>query len=79
MTVPSIRQQLRDEVEALPEALAAEVVDFILFLRDRHAEETYLWQKVEATHAHRQRHPDDVHTVNVDELEFLTDVDNELG
>jgi hypothetical protein len=35
---------LKSEVEALPEPMAAEVLDFVLFIKARHNEETYLWR-----------------------------------
>ncbi len=73
MKSPNLREQLQIEIDALPEALAGEVIDFIVFLRDRHAEDTYLWQQVVATYDHRERHPDDVRTVSADALESLTD------
>ena len=72
MNSPSLRDQLRSEIDALPDALAEEVIDFIIFVKDRHAEDAYLWQQVEAAQAHRDRHPEDVRTVTVDELEALT-------
>ena len=36
MSVPTAHELLRSQVEALPEGLAAEVLDFVLFIRSRH-------------------------------------------
>jgi hypothetical protein len=35
---PDLRQQLQEAVDGLPDVLAGEVIDFILFVRDRHSE-----------------------------------------
>jgi hypothetical protein len=67
-----IRERLKYEVEALPEQMAAEVLDFVLFVKARRDEETYLWQQVEAAHDRRLEHPEDVRTVTAAEWEALT-------
>jgi hypothetical protein len=66
------RELLKYEVEALPEPMAAEVLDFVLFVKARHNEETYLWRQVEAAHERRRQHPEDVLTVTTAEWETLT-------
>ena len=68
MTSASIAQKmLQQEILALPENLATEVLDFIQFLKSRRAEDAFLWQQVEAARAYRQEHPGAIQTVTVDE------------
>jgi hypothetical protein len=66
------RDALRDEIADLPEPLAQETLDFVLFVKNRHAEEQFLWEKVEETERYRREHPEDVMTVTVEEFERLT-------
>ena len=72
MTVLMARELLKHEIELMPELLAAEVLDFVLFVKARRAEESYLWQQVEATQARRDQHPEEVHTVTAAEWDELT-------
>ena len=65
-------EMLQDEIESLSEALAEEVLDFVLFMKARRAEEEFLWQRVEESRAYRQEHPEDVKTVTADEWDALT-------
>ena len=75
MTSASIAQKmLQQEILALPENLATEVLDFIQFLKSRRAEDAFLWQQVEAARTYRQEHSGDVQTVTVDE--WLADTAN---
>ena len=68
MTSTSIAQKmLQQEILALPENLATEVLDFIQFLKVRRAEDAFLWRQVEVTRTYRQEYPGDVQTVTVDE------------
>lgn len=67
MSPPTIHDALRHEIDALPARLAEEVLDFILFVKSRHAEEVYLWQQIETTYAYRTQHPETVTTVTVQE------------
>ncbi len=66
------REQLRHEVDGLPEPIAEQVLDFVMFVKARHAEETFLWQQVEATRAYRRRHPEEVMTVTAEEWGAMT-------
>ena len=72
MTVFGARDLLQQEVEKLPEAIVAEVLDFVLFIKTRRSEEAFLWQQVEAAQARRKRHPEDVQTVTAEEWDALT-------
>lgn len=66
------RELLRYEVDTLPEPIAAQVLDFVMFVKARHAEEAYLWQQVEATRVYRREHPEDVITVTAEEWDAVT-------
>ncbi len=72
MTVLMTRELLKHEIELMPELLAAEVLDFVLFVKARRAEESYLWQEVEVTRVRRGQHPEEVHTVTAAEWDELT-------
>ncbi|MFL5803231.1 MAG: hypothetical protein ACJ8CR_16020 [Roseiflexaceae bacterium] len=69
MQPQSIHQLLKHEIDTLPDPLAESVFDFVLFLKERHSEELFLWQQVEETNAYRQQHPEDVQTVIGEEWE----------
>ncbi len=69
MTPPTIHDVLRHEIDTLPVRLAEEVLDFILFVKSRHAEELHLWQQIETTYAYRKQHPESVTTVTVKQWE----------
>lgn len=78
MTTANVHALVKQEVDTLPDGLAAEVLDFVLFLKQRHAEEQFLWQQVEASREYRSRNPDDIQTVTAEEWERLTqDLDRE--
>lgn len=68
ITTASAQRLLQQEIQALPDDLTVEVLDFVQFLKARREEERFLWQQVEETRAHRQRHPEDVQTVTADEF-----------
>ena len=72
MSARTVRQMLLDEISALPESLAEEVFDFVLFVRARRAEEEFLWKQVKEAQNYRQQHPEDVMTVTPEEWETLT-------
>ncbi len=72
MAALMVRERLKYEIEALPEPMAAEVLDFVLFVKARYNEEAYLWQQVEATHDRRRQHPEEVLTVTAAEWDALT-------
>jgi hypothetical protein len=72
MSPDTVRQLLKEEIDTLPDTLAESVFDFVLFLKARHHEEVALWQEVEATHAYRQEHPEDIQTVTAQEWEQAT-------
>jgi hypothetical protein len=73
MAQPLVRELLRREIETLPEDLAQEILDFLLFVRARRSEEAQLWAAVEAAKEHRRQHPASVQTVTPDEWDRLTE------
>ena len=80
MVVQTVHEALRQETEHLPEDLAREALDFILFTKVRREEEAYLWDQVEEAQAYRQNHPDSVVTVTAEEWEKHTaGMDDEEG
>ena len=42
MNTLNVREMLLREIKLLPEELAEEVFDFLLFVKEHHAEETFL-------------------------------------
>lgn len=72
MPVPSIHEALQREVATLPETLAQEALDFVMFVKARHAEEAALWSRVEEARAHRAEHPEEVMEATADEWEAAT-------
>ncbi len=74
-----VHQLLQQEIRTLPDELTTEVLDFVRFLKDRRAEERFLWQQVEETHAHRQEHPEQTLTVTADEFLALTSAAEAAG
>jgi hypothetical protein len=72
MSLTSAREALKLEVESLPEDLAAEVLDFIEFMRQRRDEEAFLWQQAAAAESRMAARPDEVRTVTRFEWESLT-------
>lgn len=72
MTTETIRDMLKQEIDTLPDSLAGSVFDFVLFIKTRHSEEVALWREVEATHAYRRQHPEEVKTATSEEWERAT-------
>ena len=72
MTSVSVSELLLQEIQTLPEALSEEVFDFLLFIKARHAEENFLWQKVEEAQAYRGKHPEEVVTATGEEWDQAT-------
>ena len=58
----TVREMLQQEIASLSEMLAEEVFDFVLFVKARRAEESFLWEQVEATYAYRRTHPEETVT-----------------
>jgi hypothetical protein len=69
----SAHRLLQNEIQALPDDLTVEVLDFVQFLKARREEDLFLWQQVEETRAYRERHPEDVQTVTADEFLAMTE------
>ncbi len=67
MSGQTARELLKHQVEELPDDLAEQVLDFVVFLRERRKEEEFLWQQVEETQAYRRQHPEDVITTTAEE------------
>ena len=61
------RELLQEEIASLPDALAEEVFDFVLFVKARRAEESFLWEQAQAAQAYRRAHPDEVVTSTAEE------------
>jgi hypothetical protein len=72
MTPSAVHEALKREIEHLPESVAREALDFVLFMKARQEEETFLWQQVEEAQAHRQRHPDEIVTATAEEWDKAT-------
>ena len=72
MATQSVREMLQDEITSLPESLAEEVLDFVLFVKSKREENEFLWQQVEVARGHRAQDPDDVKTVTAEEWDALT-------
>jgi hypothetical protein len=75
----TVKERLQDEIAGLPESIAQEALDFVLFVKARHAEEKFLWAQVEETQRHREAHPEEVMTVTADEWDRLTSSDEDEG
>jgi hypothetical protein len=69
----TVQELIQFEIAQLPEKLAREALDFILYLRERQSEEDFLKEQVEIARAYRRAHPDEVMTVTADEWEAATD------
>jgi hypothetical protein len=72
MTTPNLREMLLREVELLPEALAEEVFDFVLFVKQQHAEEEFLWRQVKEAQSYRQENPREVIAATPEEWDEAT-------
>jgi hypothetical protein len=72
MATTAMQEILEQEIATLPETLAAEVYDFVMFLKDRHTEEDFLWRQVQAAQEHRREHPEEVITVTADEWDEMS-------
>lgn len=68
----TIQELIQFEIAQLPEKLAREALDFIMYLRERQLEEDFLEEQVEIARAYRRTHPDEVMTVTADEWEAAT-------
>ncbi len=72
MTTLTVHEMLKQEVDLLPETLAEEVFDFVLFVKEQRAEDMFLWQQVREAQAYRQQNPQDVITATADEWDEAT-------
>jgi len=72
MSTQSVREILQDEITSLPESLAEEVLDFVLFVKSKREEDEFLWQQVEEARTHRAQNPDDVKTITAEEWDAFT-------
>lgn len=72
MSTPTVYEMLQNEIGTLPEALAEEVFDFVMFTKARRAEEEFLWKQVKESRAYRAQHPEDVATVTPEAWDTLT-------
>ena len=72
MAAMNTREMLQHEIESLPDALAEEVFDFVMFVKARREEEAFLWEQAETAQAHRRAHPDEVITSTAEEWDAAT-------
>ena len=72
MNTLNAREMLLQEIKLLPEELAEEVFDFVLFVKNQHAEDAFLWQQVNETRAYRQKNPQEIITATATEWEEAT-------
>lgn len=72
MKAMTIQEMIQFEIAQLPDQLAREALDFIMYLRERQSEEDFLKEQVEIARAYRRAHPDEVMTVTADEWEAAT-------
>jgi hypothetical protein len=68
----TLHEMLQQEIKTLSPAMIEEILDFVLFIKARRAEEVFLWEQAEETRVYRQQHPDEVLTVTADEWDKLT-------
>jgi hypothetical protein len=68
----TIQELIQFETARLPEKLAREVLDFVMYLRERQSEEDFLREQVEIAQAYRRAHPDEVVTMTAEEWEAAT-------
>jgi hypothetical protein len=54
----NLQQLVYQEIQALPDSLLEELLDFIQFLKSNQTEAHFLWEQVEETYTHRRQHPD---------------------
>lgn len=66
------QELIQFEIAQLPEKLAREVLDFVMFLRERQSEEDFLSEQVEIARAYRRAHPDEIVTMTAEEWEAAT-------
>jgi hypothetical protein len=71
MTPSAVHEALKREIEHLPESIAREALDFILFIRTRQ-EEAFLWQQVQEAQAYRQCHPGEIVAATAEEWDKAT-------
>lgn len=72
MTTSTLHEILKREVDLLPDALAEEVLDFIMFVKEQRLEGTFLWRQVQETQAYRKQNPEDVSVVTTDQWDEAT-------
>lgn len=72
MTTLNVHEMLLRELNLLPEDLAEEVLDFVLFVKEQHAEEMFLWQQVREAQDYRQQNPQEVISSTAEEWEEAT-------
>jgi hypothetical protein len=73
MSVLNVREELQREISSLPEDLVREVLDFLMYVRDRQTEEDFLHEQIEAAEAYRREHPEDVIIMTAEEWEAATE------
>jgi hypothetical protein len=72
MSTVNTRELLQREIAVLPDDLLGEVFDFLMFVRERHSEEDFLWEQVEAAQAYQRAHPEDMTIATAEEWEAAT-------
>ena len=69
MSVLTMQERLQREVSTLPEDLAREVFDFLVYVRDQQTEDDFWREQIEAAEAYRHDHPEDVMIMTAEEWE----------
>jgi hypothetical protein len=72
MSSMTVQELIQFEIAQLPETLAREVLDFVMYLRERQSEEDFLKEQIEIAEAYRRAHPDEVFTMTAEEWEAAT-------
>jgi hypothetical protein len=68
----TVQELIQFEIAQLPEKLAREALDFILYLRERQSEEEFLREQIESAEAYQRAHPEDVIIATAEEWEAAT-------
>ena len=68
----TVQEMIQFEIAQLPEKLAREALDFIMYLRERQSEEDFLSEQIKIAEAYQRAHPEDVIIATAEEWEAAT-------
>lgn len=72
MTPTTMRETLKRQLDTWPDELVEYVFDFVQFMiKDEHAEEAFLWQKVEEAQDYDRQHPEQIRTVTAEDWDRM--------